>query len=123
MILKPVICKTKLLLTTALVLSMSLIFSCTKIVEIDIPSSDPMLVVEGIIKSGQKPVVLLSLSQGYFDPVNLNVDEFYLSGAEVSVSVDGMSYQLVETHPAALENDQLEYLSQIFNVPPIGLFL
>ena len=76
--------KTKLLLTTALVISMTFFYSCSKVVEIDVPYAEPMLVVEGTIKKGKKPVVLLSLSEGYFDPINLNFDEFYLSGAQVA---------------------------------------
>ena len=97
--------------------------SCSKVIDVDLPDSDPMLVVEGVIKKGQKPVVLLSLSSGYFDPININFWENYLSGAQVEVSVDELTYNLVETHPSMLEPAQLEYISQVFKIPELYLSL
>lgn len=46
--------------------------SCTKEIDIEIPESTPNLVVEGHIEPGQPPLVFLSKSVAYFDPVDLN---------------------------------------------------
>ena len=60
-------------------------------IDVDLPDADPQLVVEGTIRK-EKPIVVLSMSQGYFDPVDL--DQFAMSGASVYVSVDGVEYEL-----------------------------
>ncbi|MBM71973.1 MAG: hypothetical protein CL847_04230 [Crocinitomicaceae bacterium] len=108
---------SKLLLTTIIIGFLILVISCSKVIDVDLPDSDPMLVVEGVIKKGQKPIVLLSLSSGYFDPININFWENYLSGAKVEVSVDEVTYNLVETYPSMLEPAQLEYISELFKIP------
>ena len=47
------------------------ISSCSKIVEVELPDSEPFLVVEGSIRNGEIPLVLLSKSAGYFDPISV----------------------------------------------------
>ena len=114
--------KSKLLLTTVLVIGAATLWGCSKVVDIDVPSDEPMLVIEGIIKEGKKPVVLLSMSEGYFDPINFDLDDFYLSNIDsISVEVDGVVTQLIEVPVAGLEQEQLEYLSQLFEVPTFYL--
>lgn len=62
-------------------------FSCTKEVEIEIPDSSPRLVVEGHIEPGQPPVVFLSKSVGYFDPVDLNAfQNNFVTDAQVIIT-------------------------------------
>ena len=107
--------KTKLLYTTALVVASSLIFSCQKVIDVDVPDADPQLVVEGTIRKGEKPIVVLSMSQGYFDPVDL--DQFAMSGASVYVSVDGVEYELEEIPSSMLDYEQQEELSQRYKFP------
>lgn len=109
--------KSKLLLTTMLVVSASAFLGCSKVVEIDVPSSEPKLVIEGVIKEGKKPIVLLSMSQGYFDPIS-DIANAYISGADVKVVVDEDTTNLIEVSALNLitEQDQLEYLFQLFNV-------
>ena len=114
--------KSKLLLTTVLVVGAATFLRCSKVVDIDVPSDEPMLVIEGMIKEGKKPVVLLSMSEGYFDPINFDLDDFYLSDIDsISVEVDGVVTQLMEVPVAKLEQEQLEYLSQLFEVPTFYL--
>lgn len=69
-----------------------LFFSCTKEVEIQIPDSNPQLVVEGHIEPGQPPIVFLSKSVAYFDPVDLNAfQNNFVTDARVIVSAGGMA--------------------------------
>ena len=117
--------KTKLLLTTVLVGIAIVISNCSKVVDVDIPTDDPMLVVEGVIKQGEKPIVLLGLTQGYFNPVDTcTYGDFYnVSGATVNVIVDGVSTELVEVSAPLLEPNQIEYLSDRLQVHPLYFWL
>ncbi len=101
---------TKLLYAITLVVTSSLIFSCQKVIDVDLPDADPQLVVEGIIRKGKKPLVVLSMSQGYFDPVNL--DQFAISGAQVSIIVDGVEHELEEIPAYLLDYEQQQELAQ-----------
>ena len=97
---------------TILLLSMlALSVGCTKIIEVDIPDADPMLVVEGSIRNGEMPFVLLSESQGYFAPIGNPLEGFYLGGAEVTVTVDGDTYELDEICTSDLPFEQLELIA------------
>tara|TARA_B110000444_G_C18837452_1_gene596858 strand:+ start:1459 stop:2454 length:996 start_codon:yes stop_codon:yes gene_type:complete len=95
-------------LTLLLLSVLALNAGCTKIVQVDIADADPMLVVEGSIRNGEMPVVLLSESQGYFAPTGNSLEGYYLGGAEVSVSVDGETYLLDEICTSDIPLDQLE---------------
>ena len=98
-------------LTVLLLSVLALNVGCTKIVEVDVPDSDPMLVVEGSIRNGEMPFVLLSESQGYFAPLGNPLDGFYLGGADVTISVDGMIYELDEMCTSDLPFEQLEVIA------------
>ena len=90
---------------------LALSVGCTKIIEVEIPDADPMLVVEGSIRNGEMPFVLLSVSQGYFAPIGNPLDGFYLGGADVTVSVDGETYELDEMCTSDLPFEQLEIIA------------
>ena len=92
------------------------ISSCSKIVEVELPDSEPFLVVEGSIRNGEIPLVLLSKSAGYFDPISVSLEGYYLSGADVSVSVDGTPYLLDEVCTDALPSFALEEVSNALGV-------
>ena len=109
--------KSKLLSTKMLVVLVVLFFGCSKVVEIDVPFAEPKLVIEGVIKEGKKPIVLLSMSQGYFDPIS-DLSNSYISGADVKVVVENDTTNLMEVPALYLinEQDQLDYLFQLFEV-------
>lgn len=98
-------------LTILLLSVLALSVGCTKIIEVEIPDADPMLVVEGSIRNGEMPFVLLSVSQGYFAPIGNPLDGFYLGGADVTVSVDGETYELDEMCTSDLPFEQLEIIA------------
>lgn len=72
--------------------------SCTeKIDNIDLPKVEQKYVVEGYIENGLPPLVLISKSTPYFDPVAINdILNSYVSGAKVSVSDGTNTYELQE---------------------------
>lgn len=61
--------------------------SCEREIEIDIPTSETQIVVEGTIETGQPPVVLLSRTRGFFEPTTAqDIANSYIDDAEVSVN-------------------------------------
>ena len=67
--------------------------SCQKQIEFDLPGVEQIVVVEGKIESGQPPIVFLTTTQGYFDPIDSSTfDNIFIHNADVSVSdgVDAM---------------------------------
>ncbi len=82
----------------------------------ELPDSEPFLVVEGSIRNGEIPLVLLSKSAGYFDPISVSLEGFYLSGATVTVSVNGIPYLLDEVCTDDLPLSALEEVSNALGV-------
>lgn len=67
-------------------LAVSLV-SCEKKITVDLPQGPRRIVVEGSIEQGMPPIVLLSWTQGYFDPIDLNAfQSLFITGATVTVS-------------------------------------
>lgn len=89
--------------------------SCSKVIEIEVPETDPMLVVEGSVRNGEMPFVLLSESQGYFTAFDPS-SGFYLGGADVSIAVDGSTYMLDEICTDILPEDQLVGIAEMLGV-------
>ncbi|MCR9103196.1 MAG: DUF4249 domain-containing protein [bacterium] len=69
-------------------------------VEIDLPDYEVRPVLEAYVEPGERYRLLLTLSAGYFAPLpsldNL-LDELLLDSAEVSITHDGVTYQLENT--------------------------
>lgn len=66
-------------------LGLSLLISCTDIVELDVEASDPELVVDGLVTNDQFAYVRLSETAPYFDNSSFKA----VSGARVSLYKDG----------------------------------
>lgn len=64
--------------------------ACEREIKIDLPDSQPRIVVEGYIESDTFPVVILTKSLTYLQPINLgDLGSTFIKGAKVSVIVDG----------------------------------
>lgn len=98
------------ILSSILVLS-----SCSRVIDIEVPETDPMLVVEGSIRNNEMPLVLLSESKGYFSAFDPS-EGFYLGGADVSIKVDGTTYMLDEICTDQLTESQLEAVAEMLNI-------
>jgi hypothetical protein len=92
-----------------------LLASCSKVIEIEVPETDPMLVVEGSIRNGESPMVLLSESQGYFSALDPS-EGFYIGGAEVSIEVDGTTIMLDEICTNQLSDEELEFVASLLGI-------
>lgn len=52
------------------ILSIFLITSCERDITLDLPSTEPKIIVDGYVERDLPPYIILSRSQGYFDPIN-----------------------------------------------------
>lgn len=92
--------------------------SCEKEITVDLPEAEPKIVVEANIFSGQQPLVMLSWSQSYFAPTDLNsLKDMFVRGAEVSISDGTTEYPLQEICTSDLTEEQLELASQFLGIP------
>ena len=49
------------------------ILSCTKSIDFQLPEVEQIIVVEATVENGLPPRVVLTSSQGYFDPIDSNI--------------------------------------------------
>jgi len=103
------------LFSAALILTLT---SCEKEITVDLPEAESLIVVEGTIENGFPPIIFLSQSQGYFDPINAEtLQNFYLCDAEVTLTVDGQTDTLDMISAASLSPEQLELVADLIGVP------
>jgi len=64
-----------------------LLLSCTKDVQLDLPTEDQRLVIEGYVELNKFPIVYLTKTKKYTDKINKeNITEYIASVAKVTVS-------------------------------------
>lgn len=88
------------LLTSLLFIAGSIVFSlssCQKEVHINLKSSDPKIVVQGEIETGQPPFVILTNTMSFFSKIDLStVEKSFLHGATMTVSDGSKTINLKE---------------------------
>ena len=105
-------------LSLSVVLLPLFLAGCEKAIDVEIPLGEPLLVVDGRIEPGAPPVVLLSRSQNYFDPVDASLlSTLYDGGGEVRITVDGEATALEEVCTADLGETELLIASELLGVP------
>ena len=100
----------------------ALFTSCEKEITIEVPDSARQIVFEGYVENGTFPYVIITRSNGYFDPINTQVTalaEVIVRGAEVFVTVDGVEYKLDQICLSNLP-DSLQGLAYQFLGIPSG---
>lgn len=69
-----------------------LIVGCEKNIQINVPPSTPEVVVEGTIEQGRPPLIMLSRSQGFFDPTSVSsLANSFISDATVVMNGDTLT--------------------------------
>ena len=105
-------------MSIAMVLISSTFISCEKEITVDLPVVDHQIVVEGFIYQDQPPIMMLTWSQGYFDPTNMEtLQNMFVHDAVVNVTVDNVSYTLDEVCTADLTEEELELASIALGIP------
>ncbi|MDG1262046.1 MAG: DUF4249 family protein [Flavobacteriales bacterium] len=99
---------------TVILISLASLVGCEKEITVDLPTVPSQIVVEGTIEQGQPPVVLLTKSQGYFEPTNLNaLEELVVRGASVYVTNNGNEVQLTEVCSSDLPPELLPLVVEL----------
>jgi hypothetical protein len=105
----------------ALILLTTLI-ACEQEITIDMPAAERKIVVEGSIFPGSFPLVMLTWTQGYFNPTDLSsLQNLFVHDANVSITVDGVSHNLAELCSSDLTPEQLEIAASALGVSAASL--
>lgn len=90
---------------------------CTKEVKIDLPKFDQKLVVDGQIRPGIPPIVILSKSQDLYASTSLDaIQNNYVTNAEVSVSDGATTVQLDLICADSLPPQFLDFVANVLGV-------
>lgn len=80
-----------------IILSILLFSACEKDITLDLPEGNEQVVVDGYVENGLPPYVILSRTQGYFDPIGQGtLNNLPVSGATVIISNGSDTVQLTE---------------------------
>ena len=102
-----------------LALAALLTTACERDVDVEVPPIEPMVVVEGTIEPGQPPFILVSWSQGFFDPIDIEAfNSYFIHDAEVRVNGEIMT----EVCTDALPDSLLPILSEATGIALENLF-
>lgn len=108
----------------ATILGSGILYSCEKEITIDLPATEPKIVVEGTIFSDQPPIVFLSWTQGYFEPTSVEaLSNVYISDPAVVASIsDGItSFPLSPLCLSDLPEDLQDDVSEALGIPVSSL--
>lgn len=106
-------------------LSWTLIFlliltACEKEITVDLPRAEEQLVVEGNIYNNQSPLILLTRTQGYFDPTDLStLSNIFVHDASVKIRIRGEAgeFDLPELCVDDLTDEQLAAAAVFLGIP------
>lgn len=74
-----------------------LIISCTKTIEFNLPQTDQTMILEATVESGLPPRIVITNSQGYFDPIDSSLlNEIFIHDADVVLSDGNQEFILQE---------------------------
>jgi len=95
-----------------------LLVSCEKDIDIDIPESEPQIVIEGSIENGRPPIVLVSKTRGFFEPTTpADIANSYIADATVFVN----NLELTAVCAADIPEELLSEFAELIGIPPEDL--
>lgn len=93
--------------------------SCEKEVEVDLPETEAKLVVEGVIEQGKPPLVLLTRTQSYFAPTDLNsIANIFVKGASITISDGTNTVSLLELGSDLLPDELIDSVAEVTGIDP-----
>jgi hypothetical protein len=99
-------------------LSLLILTSCTKEVEIDIPGFETQLVIDGRIETGLPPIIFLSESKEVYAPTDINAFlNGFISGATITMSNGTGTIELEELCSGSLPAGTQEIVAGILGIP------
>lgn len=101
------------------ILLLLLLSSCEKDITVDLPVYPVELVVDGHIQPGERPFVLITRTQGYFDPTDLNsIANSFVNDATVTISTNGEVWTLQQVCGSALDPATLQDAGDATGIDP-----
>lgn len=102
-----------------LLVSIAFFFGCEKEITVDLPEAGGQIVVEGSIEQGQPPIIFLTRSQGYFEPIDLNgLASLIIRDAIVTVGNGTSTVELTEICASELTEEQLPLVAELTGFTP-----
>lgn len=102
-----------------LVLITLIAIGCSKEITVDLPTAESQIVVEGSIEQGQPPIVLLTYSQGYFDPTDItSLESYFVRGANVTINNGTLTETLIEVCTDDLTEEQQVQIAELLGIDP-----
>lgn len=99
--------------------AVALLTACTKDITVDLPEYPEQLVVEGTIEPGMPPIVILTRTQSYFAPTDLNaIANMFVAGATMTVTVDGNVWPLDQLCSSLLDSASLAAAAEATGLSP-----
>lgn len=115
----------KIFILSAIVAGIS--FSCQKEIDIDANPLDQKYVIEGRIENGVSPIVKVTKTGFYYDPISTEtIENLYIHNAIVTISDGTNTVQLIEECDQYIDSDLLfegskKSLSDTLNIPVADL--
>jgi hypothetical protein len=107
---------------TYLFLSITLLISCTKEVQIDIPGYEEQLVIDGQIEPDSPPFVILTTTKNIYAPTDIQAYlNSFISGATITVSNGTKTVVLDEICTDNLPPGSELMVAQLFGIAPEDL--
>lgn len=96
--------------------------SCEKEITVELPDEPERLVVEGVIEPGLPPYILLTRTQGYFDPGDLDaISGLFVRDAVVMVDAGDGPITLEQICSASLTPAQQALIAELTGIQPTML--
>lgn len=98
------------------------VVSCSRKIDFDLPPVEPVVAVEGQIVDGLPPIVVLTETQGYFEPTDVNtVFGTFVHNADVRMNDGSQEYQLQELCTNSIPDSLIPQVSALLGVDPVSL--
>lgn len=99
-----------------------LLAGCEKEITVELPDLPEQLVVEGSIEPGLPPFVILTRTQGFFEPLDqASIASTYVRGASITVDNGSGPVQLVQLCSNDLTPEQRVIFSEVTGIDPVLL--
>ncbi len=96
--------------------------SCEKDITVDLPQVPEQLVVEGTIEPGSPPFVIITRTQPFFSPTDLNsIANMFVSGATVTVTSNGEVWTLNQLCSNLLDSASIVLAAEATGLSPVLL--
>ena len=94
-----------------------LLIACEKNIDVDLPTTEPKLVIEGVIEQGQPPYLILTRTENFFDPTDANsLEQIFVHGAQVTVDNGNMQFALTELCTDQIPDSLVPLVAELIGV-------